>query len=383
MAYSECTARLDHAGRSDEKWARPYGPRIALAMTDMPHQEDTVNLQAFVDASKAKDASDEFLAALLIRRGWPADDVYAALGNYWERATGVPVPQRAASGESSRDAFLYLLSFSTLATWITALGSMLFQFIDRWIPDPVSGGYVPDLRSQVTWQMASIAVAFPIFLIVMRVIFREAADHPERRQSGVRKWLTWIALLVTAGTMIGDLICFLGYFLMGELSAHFVLKSATVIALCAAVFAYYVVSLRWNRSTDVARERKRGIGFGAAAAAVVIAAFCVGLGVVGPPSEQRHIEADRTRARDLRTIAYAVKNSYSQSAKIPGTLTGLNIRRLTDPETNAAYEYRPTAGTSFEVCATFNANLTSEAAFWNHTAGRNCFVLDANLQIPW
>lgn len=367
-----------------ENGAGVHGPRIAFVVTDMRHHENTVNLQAFVDASKTKGASDEFLAALLLRRGWPADDVYAALGNYWERATGMPVPQRAGSGESSRDAFLYLLSFFTLATWITALGSMLFQFIDHWLPDAVSVAYVPDLRSEVTWQMASIAVAFPIFLIVMRVIFREAADDPERLQSGVRRWLTWIALLVTAGTMIGDLICFLGYFLMGELSARFVLKSGTVIALCAAVFAYYVVSLRWNRSTDVARERKRGIGFGAAAAAVVIAAFCVGLGVAGTPSQQRHFVADRTRVQDLRNIAFAVKNSYARNARIPATLAGLPIRRQTDPETNAAYEYRPKSAVDYDLCATFAANVTSDASsFWNHTAGRNCFALDAPGQVPW
>ena len=90
----------------------------------------------FIEASKAKGASDEFLASFLMRRDWPQDDVYAALGAYWERATGLAIPDRTAGGESSRDAFLYLLSFSTLATWSSALGSMLFRFIDRWVSRP-------------------------------------------------------------------------------------------------------------------------------------------------------------------------------------------------------------------------------------------------------
>ncbi len=47
----------------------------------------------FIEASKAKGASDEFLASFLMRRGWPQDDVYAALGAYWERATGLAIPR--------------------------------------------------------------------------------------------------------------------------------------------------------------------------------------------------------------------------------------------------------------------------------------------------
>src|SRR5271167_3564200 len=137
-------------------------------------QEDLLKLQDFVDSSKSRGASDEFLAALLTRRGWSTGDVYAVLGKYWERSTGLAIPERAGAAESARDAFLYLLSFFTLATWTAALGSMLFQFIDHWFPDAVSRSYVVDLRSAVTWQMASAAVAFPIYLLAMRTILREA-----------------------------------------------------------------------------------------------------------------------------------------------------------------------------------------------------------------
>src|SRR2546426_7927794 len=225
-------------------------------------QDDIMKLQNFVDTSKSKGATDEFLAALLTRRGWPAGDVYSALGQYWERTTGLAIPERAGAGESARDAFLYLLSFATLATWTTAVGSMLFEFINHWFPDAVSRNYVYDLRTAVTWQMAAVAVAFPIYLLVMRLILREAADRPERLESGVRKWLTYLSLLGTAGAMICDLICFLDYFLTGELTVRFVLKAATVMLIAGAVFAYYLGSLRW---------RARSRAFGAAAAMVVIA----------------------------------------------------------------------------------------------------------------
>jgi hypothetical protein len=325
-------------------------------------------LQPFIDACKSKGASDEFLAAFLTRRGWPADDVYAGLGDYWQRIAGVAIPDRRGSGENSRDAFLYLLAFSTLAIWSTALGTMLFRFIDHWLPDPVSINNFLDLRHQVTWQMASIAVAFPIYLIVMRLIFGEAMNNPERLQSGVRKWLTWIALLLTAGGLIGDLIWFLDCFLTGELTLRFILKAGVVFILCAAIFTYYLASLRWTKNTSPEAERTRSLAYGGGSALAVVIAFCIGLGVAGTPARQRLFEADRRRVEDLRHMAQAVHEQHSMPAV------------FRDPETNTAYDYHPKADGTYELCAHFNfpSAEAERRTFWNHNRGRSCFVLDSS-----
>jgi hypothetical protein len=359
--------------------------------------EDMTRLQEFVNTSKGKGAADEFLAALLTRRGWPAGDVYAALGQYWESATGLAIPERAGAAESARDAFLYLLSFSTLATWTGALGSMLFQYINYWLPDAVSRGNAYDLRSAVTFQMACIAVAFPIYLVVMRLILREAAHHPEKLESGVRKWLTYIALLGTAGAMICDLIWFLDYFLTGELTLRFVLKAATVMAISGSVFGYYIGSLRWNRAANLERARARSGIFAAAATLAVIAAFSIGMGVAGTPAKQRQIEADRKRVEDLRNLGFAIKQWHDEnrSSTIPAAVVDLRrasgaAPRLTDPETGAQYEYHPKVGTSYELCANFSfeddstgrTQWTYPSAFWRHGKGRACFVLDASNAVP-
>src|SRR6266566_75951 len=108
--------------------------------------------------------------------------------------------------------------------------------------------------------------------VSLSALVRDAGylDHgsrPERLESGVRKWLTYLSLLGTAGAMICDLICFLDYFLTGELTVRFVLKAATVMLIAGAVFAYYLGSLRW---------RARSRAFGAAAAMAVIASFSIG-----------------------------------------------------------------------------------------------------------
>jgi len=206
-------------------------------------------LVAFIEAAKSKGASDDALVGLLRERGWPTKEIYAAVGQHYERMTGVSVPRRGSGRmESARDAFLYLLAFSTLATWTIALGSLGFTLVDRWLPDPINAPQFAG-RYDVSYQMASIIVAFPIFLVVMLFILKEVESSPEKRQSGVRKWLTYIALLLTACTMIGDLIVFLTTLLQGGLTLRFTLRVLIVIVIAGSVFWYYLGSLR-ERSAD-------------------------------------------------------------------------------------------------------------------------------------
>ncbi|MGA2592106.1 MAG: DUF5671 domain-containing protein [Bryobacteraceae bacterium] len=201
-------------------------------------------LNTFIETAKAKGASDDFLVNLLREQGWAAKDIYAAFGRYYESLTGLPVPVRAGgAGEAARDAFLYLLAFSTLGTWTIALGSLMFTYIDRWFPDPLAQRSF-QFHREISGEMACVIVAFPIFLLVMRFILREVETRPEKLESGVRRWLTYIALLIAAGTVIGDLITFLTYFLEGELTTRFVLKVLTVIVIAGSVFWYYLVSLK-------------------------------------------------------------------------------------------------------------------------------------------
>jgi hypothetical protein len=335
---------------------------------------DDAKLREFVEAGKQHGASDEFLVNLLQRQGWPEDEVYSVLGDYWQRVTGVTLPTRLKAGEASRDAFLYLLSFATLTTWSTALGSLLFAFINYRLPDASSRGGLdaPDFRLAVTWQMSSIAVAFPIYLLVMRFIFGEVTGDPERLQSGVRKWLTWLALLITAGSMICDLVWFLNYFLTGELTPRFVLKCLVVFVLCGAIFAWYLGSLRWSAETPRELIRVRALQFASGAMVAVVVSFCIGLVLAGTPAKQRQFEGDNRRVEDLRNMAQRLRNrSQSQPP-------------LRDPETGQPYEYRVLAGSAYELCAIFRQpSLPNNSSFWSHGAGRSCFRLDSVVAVPW
>jgi hypothetical protein len=338
-----------------------------------------VDLQAFVDAAKDRGVADEFLASLLTRRGWSTADVYDSLGHWWEQATGIPVPARRSAAENARDAFLYLLAFSTLATWSSALGSLWFQLIDHWLPDTVVNSYAFNFRATVTWQMASILVALPIYLFVMRTILQETRANPERIESGVRKWLTYIALLLAATGVVGDLVCFTGYFLKGELSVRFVLKCITVLAICGSIFWYYLEFLRGRT--------RSGVYASMALAGAAVAIFC-GLSVAGTPAVQRHVEADNRRVEDLRSIA----SSLYAGQLLPRSLNELHASRpslrVTDPESGRLYEYTVKTVDTFDLCANFavasdNRERPYLSDFWSHTPGRTCFSFDRRRQIAW
>jgi hypothetical protein len=203
-----------------------------------------IDLKQFLDAARSQGASDETLVALLRGREWPEEDVYRVLADHFENRTGIHVPSYRRSS-SAKDAFLYLFCFSTLATWTLGLGSILFTLIDRWLPDPlVPTYYYRGAYYQMADALACVIIAFPVYLWVTSAILRELQLHPEKLESSVRKWLTYIALLIAAGIVIGDLITFLTYFLRGDLTARFVAKIAAVLVIAGGIFWYYFGSLR-------------------------------------------------------------------------------------------------------------------------------------------
>jgi hypothetical protein len=192
--------------------------------------------------------------------------------------------------------------------------------------------------------------------------------------------------------MICDLIWFLDFFLVGELTSRFVLKSLTVMLICGAIFVYYLGSLRWDRNTDVNKAKTRSLLFAIAAGVAVITTFCIGLAVAGSPTEQRHLEADRTRVQNLRQIAYAIYDwriragANKSSVSLPGTLTelvgnGIGPTQIADPETGVPYEYRIKPDSIYELCAGFTNADSADPQFvtgiWHHGKGRTCFSVDS------
>jgi hypothetical protein len=206
-------------------------------------------LGSFIQTAKERGVPDDALVPLLKQNGWSERRVYRSLSAYYAAVLGIAPPSRGGRGVDARDAFLYLLNFITLGFWVVALGELFTSLIDRWFPDPATPSY-GSLLSEVAWPLAAVIVAFPCFVLVGRFIAAEIARRPEAADSGIRAWLTYLALVVAAICVLTDAIWVLDAFLTGALTIRFVLDSVVVIGLGGGVFAYYLASLRQPATAD-------------------------------------------------------------------------------------------------------------------------------------
>ena len=201
-------------------------------------------LEGFIAGAKRAQVADAFIFDQLRQAGWPERRIYAAFTAYYAREHGLVLPVRGSRLEYAREALLYLLNFISLAVWITAAGHLFYVLIDRRFPSALDSAYLRESsRFDLSLELAAIIVAFPIFAVVSRLIARSLKARPEGSESGVRRWLTSVALVIAAVIIIGDAIAFLNEFFQGDLTLRFVLKSLVLVVLAGGVFVYYRVTL--------------------------------------------------------------------------------------------------------------------------------------------
>jgi hypothetical protein len=342
-------------------------------------------LLAFIRESKAKGLTDDFASKMLKQNGWSDQSIFAAYAKYYADDLGVVVPSHGSGMENARNAFFYLLAFITLGVWAFAVGNLFYIAIDRLVVDTLNASYEYEFdasHTQIAYDIASLIVAFPIFLWMSYIIQRETIQRPEVLDSGVRKWLTYLALVITAGSLMGDAVMFLQQFLSGSLSEGFILKSLVLIAIAGGIFVYYLGAVR-AQGPMVRRDQLFAIG------AIVAVVVGIGLGFQqnGSPVVQRGQAFDDRRIQDLRMLSITINNYYNgrgHGHKLPSDVTEFSTIGTTtnDPETNTPYEYRTLGGSRYQLCATFDSSSIGQPDAdkqWPHTAGRTCFTRDATL----
>jgi hypothetical protein len=195
-------------------------------------------LIVFVKEALQQKQSRQAITTALLAAGWQEQEIAKALSSFADIDFPVPVPKRKPY-LAAREAFLYLVSFITLYITAFSFGSLLFSFIEIWFPDQLSyGANVP--RTAI----ASLIVAFPIFLFITRALKQAVAKDPEQKESKIRKWLTYVTLVIAAGVLIGDLIAVLSSLLGGELTVQFFAKAVVIFAIAGSIFGYYLTDLQ-------------------------------------------------------------------------------------------------------------------------------------------
>lgn len=293
---------------------------------------------------------------------------------------------------SPKDFFLHIGAMVTLYVSAGSLLALVFQIINKLHPDALNY-YSDPYSGAMRFAIASLIIVFPLFIWLTRLINNDLEANPEKRELGLRKWLTFLTLFVAAVVMAGDAIVVINQFLGGEITTRFILKALAVLVVAKAIFWYYIKSLRGTMS------RSQSKMFGWLVALVVLITLIGGFMVMGSPMTQRLMRFDEQKISDLQSIQWQITNYWQAKGALPNTLDDINdpissFMTPIDPQTNQPYEYKRTGTMSFEICANFNlesGNGSGESVVkypimgtnenWKHEAGRACFerVIDPQL----
>jgi Domain of unknown function (DUF5671) len=221
----------------------------ALLADDMHRSEtdrgEIVNseLLDFVRTALARGLSRPEIARVLREAGWQEADIGRTLDAFAELEFPLPVP-KPQPYLSARDVFTYLVLFAALYVSALNLASLAFIFIDHYFPGPLQNHSLSAAGDTIRWNVASLIVAFPLFLFTFRAINRAISEDPSKRGSRPRKWLVYLTLWVAVLVLTGDLSALIYKILGGELTTPFALKVTTVVLIAGGVFAYFFWDIR-------------------------------------------------------------------------------------------------------------------------------------------
>jgi hypothetical protein len=353
----------------------------------------TPELASFIAEARRAGLDLPSIRLLLTDAGWPEADVARALLAH--ALPGVALPERTRVS-TARDTFLHLVALTGCLTSLTSLVALLFQFLDRWLPDAALLSYGQDL-SGMRWALACLLVGGAIYAFVAVRLHREARAHPEKLQASVRRWLGSLLLFLLVCVLLGDLITVVYTLLQGELTLRFLLKAGSLSLLCGLPFLYTQRTLAMDAAAYQSSSWHRAYAW--AGGSLVVLATVVAFSLIGSPLTSRLQALDDRRLSDLQSLQQAVisyvggerlLDREAEPRALPATLDlvlkeGYIYDRSTllDPETQAPYAYEVLPDGSFRLCATFSLERNSDfSSDWNHPAGHTCFDKRPSALLP-
>lgn len=296
-----------------------------------------------------------------------------------------------------KDFFLWAGAMVTFYWSVIAYILLTFDYINYTFPNPLSYYPADPYQSGISYEMASIIVLLPIYMLLMWLIHKDIDNDPSRKEIWVRRWALILTLFVAGIAIAIDLITLLTTFLNGEaLTTAFLLKVLIIFLIAAGVFMHFIADLKGYWDAFPARRGMVRIGVAVLAIVTIVAGFFI----VGTPAQARLARFDEQKRNDLINIQSQVVTYWQAKQKLPVTLVDLNNSLSYGPtpidaQTGESYGYQATGALSFKVCAVFNAesrgnqNLPSSTRAvmptpagvkseplqgnWEHGSGQVCF----------
>ena len=301
-------------------------------------------------------------------------------------------PSTSSGRASAKDFFINLGAIVALYTVVISLLNLLFTVINNAFPQ-ITNGYNYYGSQSISMPVATLIIFFPIFILLMWLMERSYVVEPEKKNLGIRRWLTYITLFVAGLTLAGDLVTVLYYFIDGqELTTGFLLKILSVFVVILIVFLYYISDIR-NKLTPMSRKIWFGISL-----VVILSSIIWGFSVLGSPRTQQLLKYDQQRVNDLQNINGQIQNYYATNGTLPNTIEEMSngnyyITQKVDQQTGKPYEYYKAGDDKgYKLCADFNKasddkNASTPAIYsypydgittWAHPAGQYCFKQTIN-----
>lgn len=297
------------------------------------------------------------------------------------------------SGTTPKDLFLNLGAIVAMYTAVVSLLKLLFSVINSAYPQ-INAGYYYGGSQSISWPVSILIIFFPIFVFLMRVLEKGYVTEPEKKNIGIRKWLTYITLFIAGLTLAGDFVTILYFFIDGqELTTGFIMKVVAVFVITFGVFYYYISDIR-GKLTSQSQKIWLIVSL-----AVILASIVWGFSVLGSPRTQKLYKYDTAKVSDLQSIDQQIISYWQMKGILPSSLSDLvssgnYFTAPMDQQTKKSYEYNKKADKNYSLCAEFNkaSNDTSKmyatpypygSGTWTHPAGRYCFerTIDKSLYL--
>ncbi len=292
-----------------------------------------------------------------------------------------------ATGSTSSpwDVFIHLLAVIALYVSVYAVLTLLFQYINLALPDPLDNNTFSN--REIRYAVSILIIFFPAYCWAWRRIEIDLAANPGKRSFWVRTCPIYLTLFLAGLLALGDLASLVYYFMNGEWTSRFLLKVGSILAVAGAVLWYYRDALR--RAPGVTSRVTKVFQWSATVA--VGAVLVVGFVIAGPPARARHETLDAQRVRDLSVIQSKVVDYWANKGHLPVTLDELRDSISgyvpeTDPESHQPYGYFVAGPTSFQLCADFQLASDEQQnpyamrymrgigpSNWSHDSGHVCY----------
>lgn len=286
---------------------------------------------------------------------------------------------------SAKYAFYYLLSLFSLIFLALAVGLIAFGIVNQTIVDALSAYNYQNYDKQFKFAISALIIAAPIFYFMSYLIERGLKKHELKIDSGIRRWLTYFILFVSAVIILGVFIGVINSFLAGELTARFILKALSMLIIAALVFSFYFYDIK--RKEVIQKDKIIKLFFGLSLLLVVTAFVSVWF-FIESPKVARDRRLDQILMQNIYQLESAVNSYYERAETLPATLEDLDAadiyydkKALLNPETGEAITYKVLSDKNFELCATFRtASYNQEQDRYNfmmgreHESGYQCFT---------